>query len=170
MLSGTAVLEAQVTGKPTERCGNRMPFAQWAPHGAFRCRGTDEWIAIAIQNDEQWAQLVDEMGSPEWARASRFAHASGRKTDEDELERLVAEFTQDQDRYELMQRLQRRRIPAGRVQNAADRCERDPQLNHAAISYHCRRAKSGPGLSRTFQRDFKIRRSTSVGRRAAPRR
>ena len=42
----------------------------------------------------------------------------------------MADFTQDQDRYELMQRLQRRRIPAGLVQNAADRCERDPQLKH----------------------------------------
>ena len=64
---------------------------------SFRCDGADQSIAIAIQNDEQWAQLVDEMGSPEWARA-RFARASGRKADEDELERLVAEFTQDQDR------------------------------------------------------------------------
>ena len=128
MLSGTAVLEAQLTGKPTGRYGNRMPFAEWAPHGAFRCRGKDEWIAIAIQNDQQWAQLVDEMGSPEWARASRFVQASGRKANEGELERLLSEFTRDQDRYDLMGRLQRRRIPAGAVQNAADRCERDPQL------------------------------------------
>jgi len=128
MLSGTAVLEAQVTSRPTERYGNRMPFAEWAPHGAFPCSGTDEWITIAIQNDEQWSQLVDEIGSPEWARTSRFADASGRKAHEDDLERLVAEFTQGQDRYELMQRLQRRGIAAGVVQNAADRCERDPQL------------------------------------------
>lgn len=128
MLSGTAVLESQVTGKATGRYGNRMPFAEWAPHGAFRCRGTDEWIAIAIQNDQQWARLVDEMGSPEWARASRFAQASGRKALEDELERLLTEFTRDQDRYDLMERLQRRGIPAGAVQNAADRCDRDPQL------------------------------------------
>jgi crotonobetainyl-CoA:carnitine CoA-transferase CaiB-like acyl-CoA transferase len=130
MLSGTAVLQAQLTGKATERYGNRMPFVEWAPHGVFRCRGTDEWIAIAIQNDEQWAQFVDEMGTPEWARAARFAHASGRKTHEEELERLVAEFTQGQERYELMRRLQRRGIAAGPVQNAADRCERDPQLKH----------------------------------------
>jgi crotonobetainyl-CoA:carnitine CoA-transferase CaiB-like acyl-CoA transferase len=128
MLSGTAVLEAQTTGKSTLRYGNRMPFAQWAPHGAFRCRGVDEWIAIGIQNDEQWAQLVEEMGSPEWAREQRFTRASGRKSHEDELERFVAEFTKDHDRYELMNRLQRRQIPAAAVQNAADRCDRDPQL------------------------------------------
>jgi crotonobetainyl-CoA:carnitine CoA-transferase CaiB-like acyl-CoA transferase len=128
MLSGTAAVEAQVTGKATARFGNQMPFAQWAPHGAFRCRGNDEWIAIAIQNDEQWVQLVDEMGSPEWARAPRFALASGRKAHENELEQLVTQFTRERDRYELTHKLQGRGIPAGPVQNAADRCERDPQL------------------------------------------
>ena len=130
MLSGTAVLESQVTGGTTGRHGNRMPFAAWVPHGAFRCRGADEWIAIAVQNDEQWAQLVEEMGSPQWACDSRFARAAGRKTHEDELEGRLTEFTKDQDRYDLMLRLQRRQIPAGPVQNAADRCDRDPQLKH----------------------------------------
>ena len=45
-------------------------------------------------------QLVDEMGSPEWARASRFSQASGRKIHEDELEQYLTEFTRDQDRYD----------------------------------------------------------------------
>ena len=53
MLSGTATLEAQVTGKLTARYGNRMPSADWAPHGAYPCRGTDEWLTIVVQNDEQ---------------------------------------------------------------------------------------------------------------------
>ncbi len=128
MLSGTAILQAQATSKPTERYGNRMPFTDWAPHGAFRCRGNDEWIAISVQNDEQWAQLVELMGSPAWARSSRFARAADRKAQEDELERLLSEFTKVHDRYELMEQLQRRGIPAAAVQNAADRCERDPQL------------------------------------------
>jgi crotonobetainyl-CoA:carnitine CoA-transferase CaiB-like acyl-CoA transferase len=128
MLSGTAILQAQATGRPTGRYGNRMPFRDWAPHGAFRCRGTDEWIAISIQSDEQWAQLVDCMGSPEWACSPRLARASGRKAAEDELERLLSELTKTRDRYELMEQLQRRGIPAAAVQNAADRCERDPQL------------------------------------------
>jgi crotonobetainyl-CoA:carnitine CoA-transferase CaiB-like acyl-CoA transferase len=127
MLSGTAAVQAQLTGKPTSRHGNRMPFAQWAPHGAFPCRGSDEWIALAVQNDEQWRSMVAEMGSPGWADA-RFADTTGRKEREDELDRLVAGFTSGQDRYELMVRLQKRGIPAGVVQNAADRYERDPQL------------------------------------------
>jgi crotonobetainyl-CoA:carnitine CoA-transferase CaiB-like acyl-CoA transferase len=128
MLSGTATLEAQVTGNPTDRHGNRMQAAAWAPHGAYPCRGTDEWVTVAIQTDEQWEALAAAMGSPEWARDPRFKHAVGRKANEDELDRLMAQFTKNEDRYELMERLQRRGVPAGAVQKSVDRCERDAQL------------------------------------------
>jgi crotonobetainyl-CoA:carnitine CoA-transferase CaiB-like acyl-CoA transferase len=128
MVSGTATLEAQVTGQPTERHGNRMPAAAWAPHGAYPCRGTDEWITIAVQTDEQWEALVTEIGAPAWARDARFQTALGRKTLEDDLDRMLSEYTKSEDRYELMHRLQRRGVPAGVVQKSVDRYTRDPQL------------------------------------------
>jgi crotonobetainyl-CoA:carnitine CoA-transferase CaiB-like acyl-CoA transferase len=127
MTSGTAVLEAQVTGNRTRRLGNRAGEA-WAPHGAYRCRGNDEWIAIAIYNEHEWQKLVAEMGAPAWTSDGRFARAAGRKANEDELDRLISEWTCNEDRYELMDRLQGRGITAAAVQNAADRCERDAQL------------------------------------------
>jgi crotonobetainyl-CoA:carnitine CoA-transferase CaiB-like acyl-CoA transferase len=128
MVSGTATLEAQVTGQPTERHGNRMPAAAWAPHGAYPCRGTDEWITIAVQTDEQWEALVTEIGAPAWASDARFQTALGRKTLEDDLDRMLSEYTKSEDRYELMHRLQRRGVPAGVVQKSVDRYTRDPQL------------------------------------------
>jgi crotonobetainyl-CoA:carnitine CoA-transferase CaiB-like acyl-CoA transferase len=128
MLSGTATLEAQVTGMPTGRHGNRMHVAAWAPHGAYPCRGTDGWIPIAVQTDEQWEALVAEIGAPDWARAARFKTAAGRKAEEDDLDRLMAQFTKGEDRYDLMHRLQKRGVPAGVVQTSADRYTRDPQL------------------------------------------
>ena len=128
MVSGTATLEAQLTGKPTDRHGNRMQAAAWAPHGAYPCRGVDEWIAIAIQDDDQWSSLVTELGAPDWARDTRFSKSDGRKANEDELDRLVAEATKSVERYDLMRRLQQRGVPAAAVQKADDRCERDEQL------------------------------------------
>jgi crotonobetainyl-CoA:carnitine CoA-transferase CaiB-like acyl-CoA transferase len=128
MLSGTATLEAQVTGKSTERHGNRMQAAPWAPYGAYQCRGIDEWIAIAIQNDEQWAALAAEIGAPGWTQEARFSSAAGRKANEDELDRLMGEATKEAERYDLMNRLQRRDIAAAAVQKADDRYDRDPQL------------------------------------------
>ena len=128
MTSGTATLEAQLTGMPTARHGNRMQAAAWAPHGAYPCRGTDEWITIAVQTDEQWQALAAVIGSPEWTSESRFRTADGRKANEDELDCLLAEFTKSEDRYDLMTRLQRRNVPAGAVQKSVDRCTRDTQL------------------------------------------
>jgi crotonobetainyl-CoA:carnitine CoA-transferase CaiB-like acyl-CoA transferase len=128
LLSGTATLEAQLTGKPTARHGNRMPHAAWAPHGAYPCRGADEWIAIAVQTDEQWQALVTAIGAPDWAREARFVTAEGRKAHEDDLDRLLAECTKSEDRYELMRRLQQRGVPAGVVQKSVDRYTRDQQL------------------------------------------
>ncbi|HXW83603.1 MAG TPA: CoA transferase, partial [Candidatus Binataceae bacterium] len=128
MLSGTSLLEHQLAGRSTTRYGNRMPFLDWAPHGAFRCRGEDNWIAISVQSDAQWRSLIEDMGSPAWAADSRFASADGRKAHEDELERNLSSFTMEQDRHELMDRLQARGIPAAVVQKASDRFDLDPQL------------------------------------------
>ncbi|MEA2648143.1 MAG: hypothetical protein QOG61_578 [Candidatus Binataceae bacterium] len=128
MLSGTSLLEHQLGGKPTTRHGNRMPYLDWSPHGAYRCAGEDNWIAISVQSDAQWWALVEEIGSPAWALDSRFASAAGRKTDEDELDRNLNTYTSVHDRYDLMSRLQARGIPAGVVQKAPDRFDNDAQL------------------------------------------
>jgi crotonobetainyl-CoA:carnitine CoA-transferase CaiB-like acyl-CoA transferase len=128
MLSGTSLLEHQLSGKPTTRHGNRMPYLDWSPHGAYRCAGEDNWIAISVQSDAQWRALVEEIGSPAWALDSRFASAVGRKADEDELDRNLNTYTSVHDRHDLMNRLQARGIPAGVVQKASDRFDHDAQL------------------------------------------
>jgi crotonobetainyl-CoA:carnitine CoA-transferase CaiB-like acyl-CoA transferase len=128
MLSGTSIIEHQLRGKPSRRYGNRMPFLDWSPHGAYRCVGDDNWIAISVQSDEQWRALIEEMGSPPWALDGRFASAAKRKQNEDELDDKLTTFTIGCERYDLMQRLQARGIPAGVVQKASDRFDHDPQL------------------------------------------
>ncbi len=128
MLSGTSTLEHQLTGKPTARCGNRMPYRDWSPHGAYRCSGEDHWIAISIQSDDQWRALVEEMDKPAWALDARFATAASREQHEDDLDAKLTAYTIGCDRYQLMNRLQARGIPAGVVQKAPDRFDRDPQL------------------------------------------
>jgi crotonobetainyl-CoA:carnitine CoA-transferase CaiB-like acyl-CoA transferase len=128
MLSGTSTLEHQLTGKPTARYGNRMPYRDWSPHGAYRCSGEDNWIAISIQSDEQWRALVQEIGKPAWAFDARFATAESRKQNKDDLDTKLTAHTTGCERYELMNRLQARGIPAGVVQKAPDRFDRDPQL------------------------------------------
>jgi crotonobetainyl-CoA:carnitine CoA-transferase CaiB-like acyl-CoA transferase len=170
IVSGTAILESQLTGQPTVRHGNRSHLADWAPHGAYRCRGKDEWIAIAVQNDEQWRALVQAIGAPAWTNNERFGSAAGRKAHEDDLDRLLGERTISEDRYELMERLQRAGIPAAAVQNAADRCERDPQLKARDYFVPLEHAEIGTWPIENFPAHFE-RTAVDVGGpigRAAP--
>jgi crotonobetainyl-CoA:carnitine CoA-transferase CaiB-like acyl-CoA transferase len=68
------------------------------------------------------------MGDPSWCRDSRFDTVGSRLASADELDPLVEQWTSGLDRYEAMDLLQAAGVPAGVVQDAADRLERDPQL------------------------------------------
>ena len=68
------------------------------------------------------------LGEPAWATDPRFATFEGRRANADELDAHIEQWTSARDRYEAMDELQAAGVPAGAVQDAADRLERDPQL------------------------------------------
>jgi len=131
-LAGPAALDRQANGRRYRRAdtppGNRSPDPPMAPHGAYRCAGEDEWIAIACRDDADWERLRRAMGDPTWARDPRFATVTGRRAAEDELDRRIGEWTATHERYALADRLTAAGVPAAAVQDARDRVERDPQL------------------------------------------
>jgi benzylsuccinate CoA-transferase BbsF subunit len=97
----------------------------------YPCRGEDRWIAIACTSDRQWEALRQVM-APDgqgWVHQERFSGLLGRKSSEDELDRLLGEWTGSQDARELMDTLQRAGVPAGVVNDCRDLFE-DPQLKH----------------------------------------
>jgi crotonobetainyl-CoA:carnitine CoA-transferase CaiB-like acyl-CoA transferase len=131
-LSGALLLDAMLNGRPSRRpgfpTGNRRAHPPCAPSGAYRAEGDDRWVVVSCRTEGQWAALVEAMGGPPWALDPRFATAAGRVEHSDELDAHVEAWTSQRDRYEVMELLQRARVPAGVVQDAADRLERDPQL------------------------------------------
>ena len=129
-MTGTAILDAMVNGRHSQRTGNRSLAKPVAPHGAYRCAGEDRWIAIAVTNEEEWRALVQQMGNPTWAAQDRFATLAARVQHQDELDALLTKWTKDQEPFTLQERLQKAGVPAGVCQTAQDRIERDPQLKH----------------------------------------
>jgi benzylsuccinate CoA-transferase BbsF subunit len=105
------------------RCGNDDPAD--APHGVYPGVVPDSWIAIACQNDEQWASLATEMRRGDLAGLSFDERRSRR----DELDALIGEWTARQDPAGLQHRLQAHGVPAHHVQNSGQ-CLNDPQLQH----------------------------------------
>ncbi|MCC7271367.1 MAG: CoA transferase [Alphaproteobacteria bacterium] len=128
LLAGTAVLDWSANGRVWSRYGNRSPYKPAAPHGAYRCRGDDRWIAIACFDDVEWAALVRVAGRTDWRDDPRFASLEARLAHQDALDAAVTEWTREQDDYDCMLRLQAAGVPAGVNQPASDRCDRDPQL------------------------------------------
>jgi crotonobetainyl-CoA:carnitine CoA-transferase CaiB-like acyl-CoA transferase len=129
-LLGSSILEYSANGRRWQRLGNRSPYKPAAPHGAYRTAGEDRWLAVACFTEEEWRGLVEELGSPGWAVDERFGTLAGRLAHQDELDRRVDEATRAFEGRDLMDRLQRRGVPAGLCQTAQDRYENDPQLRH----------------------------------------
>lgn len=65
------------------------------PHGVYPCRGQDRWCTIAVANEAQWHAFCRVIGTPEWTGDPRFSSVIGRKENEDELDRLIGEWTKD---------------------------------------------------------------------------
>lgn len=107
------VFEYAMNDRVLASTGNRHPGM--APHGCYRCKGEDAWIAITVTSDQEFAALARAMGHPEWASDPRFATLAARKGHEDELDRLVQGWTEQRDPCEAMHVLQAAGVPAGAV-------------------------------------------------------
>lgn len=125
---GLAFVEQAVTGVERERLGNRSPH--FAPHNIFRCAGEDEWCAIAVLKDSQWAALCEIMGNRELASDHVLATAKGRLAQIDRVEAAVSAWTATRDPDTVMDTLQARGIPAGVVASCRYLMDDDRQLRH----------------------------------------
>jgi crotonobetainyl-CoA:carnitine CoA-transferase CaiB-like acyl-CoA transferase len=155
----TAILDYTVNGRAHFRQGNRLPYA--APHGVYRCKGEDKdcvyitangpikgkkddrWCAITVFNDEQWKALCRVLGNPSWIKDPKFKALSGRKENEDELDRRIEEWTHDKSPEDIMHRMQQGGVPAGIVQDAEDILTRDPHIKDREYYIYLDHAEAG---------------------------
>ena len=122
-----ALLDYAVNGRIQGRKGNRCDYA--VPHGAYPCRGEDRWCVIAVFNDEEWKNLCRVMGEPDWANDPKFATLLGRKQNEEELDRLIGEWTSNYPAEEVMAKLQAIGVE-GAVAKNTEEMYNDPHLKH----------------------------------------
>jgi crotonobetainyl-CoA:carnitine CoA-transferase CaiB-like acyl-CoA transferase len=100
-------LEHEVFGVDATRAGNRGPTA--APQGLYACKGDEQWLAMAVENDEQWRGLRTALG---WDDDPDLASAAGRRAAHDELDRRLQVWAADQDRDEAVALLLAHDVPA----------------------------------------------------------
>ena len=115
---GEAMMDYTMNRRVWGPTGNR--HSSMAPHGCYRCKGEDEWIAIAIGTDEEWESFCKAIGDPPWTKEERFSSALSRWQNQDELDKLIEEWTKEHDHYEAMQILQQAGVAAGAALNAKE--------------------------------------------------
>lgn len=120
------ILDFQMNGRRGYLRGNDHPL--YAPHGNYRCRDSeiDEWIAIAVETEEEWDSLLEAMGRPDWGSDPRFADRYQRRKHREQLDELLNAWTRDWDKYELEAHLQ-----AHDVAGTACRDQRDRYLDQS---------------------------------------
>lgn len=119
-LMGPAFMDLMMNGRGARPMNNRHPVGAGAPHGVFRCRGEDRWIAIAVLNDQEWQALTQAMGAPDWSNDPVFAVHTGRLAHIDRIHQQLGAWTVTQDDRELAARLQQAGVAATPVLDVGD--------------------------------------------------
>jgi crotonobetainyl-CoA:carnitine CoA-transferase CaiB-like acyl-CoA transferase len=121
-----AILDYTANRRQSGSMGNASLSA--APHGVYPCSG-GRWCAISVSNEDEWVAFCNVIGNRALAKEPRFATLLSRKQNEDDLNRLVSEWTIKFSPEEVMTATQEAGVPAGVVASAKDLSE-DLQLRH----------------------------------------
>lgn len=110
---GEELLYAIAANEDPELHGNRVRWA--APHDAYPAAGDDQWVAIAVENDDEWRRLCAIMEKAELASDPRFATFDARWQNQDLLRGPIAQWTQQHGKHAIADRLQAEGVRAAPV-------------------------------------------------------
>lgn len=108
-----AVTDYSMNGHEPERIGNRDRAK--APHGIFRCRDADTWIALSVESDDAWRALCGATGKSSWAADAAFHTAADRLKHVSRLELELEAWTKSVTVREAVDLLQAAGIAAAPV-------------------------------------------------------
>ncbi|OBK56911.1 acyl-CoA hydratase [Mycobacterium colombiense] len=112
------LVEYSRNGITLRRNGNRGPGAN--PQGVYRCRGDDEWVALAAMDGPARSSLAGLLGQP-------GLEESGWAERADDIDKLIAAWAAGQSVTEAVEALRAAGVAAARVTPAAALLT-DPQL------------------------------------------
>ena len=110
--------------EPAPPGDRRTPMA---PHGCYPCCGDDQWVAIACEDDDQFAALCSIIGRAELARDELFTDVVSRSRHREELDRIIAAWTSERSKGEATEALQAVGLPSAPVLSATELAS-DPHL------------------------------------------
>ncbi|MGX9792787.1 CaiB/BaiF CoA transferase family protein [Mycobacterium sp. MMS18-G62] len=111
-LMAEPVIEYSLTGRVPEREGNRhRAYAQ----GVYPASGEDEWVAISVRDDADWAAVLEVIGRPELRDDARFATPEARLANHDAFDDVLQQWTVTRGPDDVAETLRRHGVPAERL-------------------------------------------------------
>lgn len=119
-----AILDYRINGREPQPMGNDHP--SMFPHGNYPSAGEDKWVAIACQDDAQWASICQVMGLTEHLLDLGCEERRERR---EEIDEQISQWTSQRSGAETQDSLQEAGVTAHRVQMSEALAE-DAQLEH----------------------------------------
>ena len=111
------VIEYSLTNHVREREGNRhRTYAQ----GVYPTKGDDEWVAVSVRDDADWAAVVQLIGRPELNDDRRFASQAARVQNHEAFDEVLTSWARTRAAEEVAETFRSCGVPAERLL-AADR-------------------------------------------------
>ena len=140
-LLGEPLLDYIVNKRVQKPKGNRVP--DMAPHGFYPCKGDSQWVSIAVKTEEEWRGFCKAIGSPAWTKEARFNDLRNRLQNQDDLDKLVGEWTKNYTPYEATEILQKAGVAAVPFMISKDQYH-DPYFKARGTFVNVTHPKSGP--------------------------
>ncbi len=109
-ISAELIVEWTRYGNALSREGSRSPWA--APQGVYATDAPERWLVVSVATDEQWAAMVDALGSPDWATDPALRTHAGRRAAHDLLDEKLAAWAADADLDKAVDLLVNAGVPA----------------------------------------------------------
>ena len=106
------VIEYTAYGVVMQRMGNRSPYA--APQGVYAGAGVEQWLALSIETDAQWVELVEFLGAPSWATDPLLRTRAARAARHDMIDEQLRLWIASRDVSAIADALVARGVPAAR--------------------------------------------------------
>lgn len=132
---GSLMVQAATTGSVPSAERNR--HSRYVPQGVYPCSGEDEWLAISIGTQEAWQQLVALVADERLGKEMSIAE---RRTQHDDIDAVLCQWSMGQDKNVLANLLQRHGIAAAPVRTVQDSAL-DPQFKARGSLQQVRHSK-----------------------------
>ena len=136
--SPDALLAAQLAVDWEMRVGNH--HREFAPHDVYRAQDEDDWVAIAVGDDVEWAALCAVLGRDDLV--ARYATAAARRDASAEIDDAIREWTQVRSSRAAFEALQAAGVPAMAVMTN-EMLSTDPHVAARGVFVHIEHPELG---------------------------